>query len=83
MKRDKSLLIGMSQLLQKHHNWLLFAVPIEPETEWEQDIFGIATSLTRWKYFIWSLILDLGHCLAEMVIWENRKHSTLLLSWNN
>lgn len=33
------LLIGTSQPMQKHHNWLLFAVPVEKDTEWERDIF--------------------------------------------
>lgn len=65
--------------MQKHHDWVLFAVPIEVETEWEQNIFGSAACLTRWKYFIWLLILDLGHCLAEIVMWVSRKHSTFKL----
>lgn len=25
--------------MQQHHNWLLFAVPVEKDTEWERDIF--------------------------------------------
>lgn len=37
--------------MQKHHDWVLFAVPLEVETEWEQDIFGSAACLTRWKIF--------------------------------
>lgn len=46
--------------------------------------FKTARSLTRWRYFIWSLILDPGHYLAKNVMWANSKQfSTLLLSWYN
>lgn len=79
------LLTGMSQPMQTHR--LLFAVQIDAETGWKQGIFvrlGIAMSLTRWRYFTWSLILDPGHYLTDIVMRANRKHySTLHLSGCN